>query len=197
MDVLWDVRCNSENLILCSGHQMTVAVAMGYPPVEQFEQRVVGLCAERFELWTNCWHRTINTCHGYKTNGLFDWNQFHVNKSKHIPFCYRHREGRCQGGRERNWGEVTFCDSIGQIALTLDWPNSWKHICHIWYIWNMIYMLYVLYMIIMKYDISVSELHQNKECIGKSILDAWQIQFLRQEISQLGKNVHTPEDGRV
>ena len=52
MDVLWDVRCNSENLILCSGHQMTVAVAMGYPPVEQFEQRriVVGLCAERFEL---------------------------------------------------------------------------------------------------------------------------------------------------
>ena len=150
MDVLWDVRCNSENLILCSGHQMTVAVALGYPPVEQFEQRVVGLCAERFELWTNCWHRTINTCHGYKTNGLFDWNQFHVNKSKHIPFCYRHRDSRCQGGRERNWGEVTFCDSIGQIALTLDWPNSWKHICYIWNIWNMIYMLYVLYMI---YDI--------------------------------------------
>ena len=52
MDVLWDVRCNSENLILCSGRQITVAVAMGYPPVEQFEQRivVVGLCAERFEL---------------------------------------------------------------------------------------------------------------------------------------------------
>ena len=41
MDVLWDVRCNSENLILCSGHQMTVAVAMGYPPVEQFEQRLL------------------------------------------------------------------------------------------------------------------------------------------------------------
>ena len=52
MDVLWHVRCNSENLDLCSGRQITVAIALGYPLVEQFEQRrvVVGLCAERFEL---------------------------------------------------------------------------------------------------------------------------------------------------
>ena len=35
------MRCNSENLILCSGRQITVAVAMGYPPVEQFEQRLL------------------------------------------------------------------------------------------------------------------------------------------------------------
>ena len=39
----------------------------------------------------------------------------------------------------------------------------------------MIYMKYDIYAICAIYaiyDISVSELHQNKECIGKSILDA-------------------------